>query len=171
MFVGSNFRELLCYETCLHLGANWDLFGSRPTLHQCTFQSSLYGNLYEVQIKGWSLIFRWSLFPMNPPVHSCSHSPKNLTSWHRSGRDIRLVFLVVAHQVNSCDTPLAPCISDIATGSLHFAKSTIQIFHHTAIWYWVHFSTHAYSSPILIQSSSHISSNIFKPPLNHTRVH
>ena len=135
MFVGSNFRELLCYETCLHLGANWDLFGSRPTLHQCTFQSSLYGNLYEVQIKGWSLMFRWSLFPMNPPVHSCSHSPKNLTSWHRSGRDIRLVFLVVAHQVNSCDTPLAPCISDIATGSLHFAKSTIQIFHHTAIWY------------------------------------
>ena len=30
-FVGSNFRNSLCYETCLLEGANWDLLGRRPT--------------------------------------------------------------------------------------------------------------------------------------------
>ena len=37
------------------------------------------------------------------------HSPKNLTNWHRSGRDIRLAPLIIAYQIKWHDTAFALC--------------------------------------------------------------
>ena len=68
---------------------------------------------------------------MNPAVQSLSHSTKYPTSWHLSGRDIKLAPLVVGYKVRWCDTFLAPCIPVVATRNLHFARQFPSAPYHT----------------------------------------
>ena len=72
-----------------------------------------------------------------------------LTSPHRSGKDIQLVSSVVAYQVKWCDASLASSFADRATRILHFAH---KFAYHTTIWYLSAFLWHAHLSPILTQS-------------------
>ena len=47
---------------------------------------------------------------MKPSVQSHSHhSPKNLTNWHRSGRDMRLAPVFIAYQIRWHDIAFALC--------------------------------------------------------------
>ena len=55
------------------------------------------------------------------PIQSHSHLPENPISKYLCGRSILLTHTVIASQVKWCATPLALCIQDIATRSLHFS--------------------------------------------------
>ena len=76
-----------------------------------------------------------------------------LTSPHRSGKDIQLVSSVVAYQVKWCDASLASSFADRATRILHFAHKfpTTQLFD-----IWVHFSDMLICHPSWHNPSSHI---------------
>ena len=119
--------------------------------------------------KHFSLIFFLiAKFPKNAPVQSHAYSHKNPTIWLPPGKDVRLARLAITNQVKRCDiiaccTPTIQMLDNLVRSSTNF-QPMLFLQKHTA-------SGINHPLPTLTKSLSYVSPNIFKQPLNHTRIH
>ena len=122
---------------------------------------------------------------MNPRVPSHNYSPKNLTSQYPPGRDIRLVILVLACHVMWWDTHLTSCIPDLVMKVYSSPASFLPYPYHANTRFFNEFlypiqsnvsspkghsARYKSSTTHLDKIISYISSNILRPPLNHTMM-